>query len=362
MNQLTFHELHQGLGAHFLDVNGEEAVAHYGDVTAEREALRACVGVVDLSCRSRLCVTGTDRVRFLHGQVTNDVQRLRPGEGCYAALVNAKGKLQSDLNIYCLADELLLDFEPGYRDAVVQRLEKYVITEDVQLLDAAPHYGLVSVQGPRAAEAVAQLDFPWTLPDRPHSFAAHQDPALGVFYLMRRDSGGQSSALGSGFDLFQPTAALPAVFERLAAAAQSLGGRVCGWEALEAVRIEAGIPRFGQDMDETSLPPEAGIESRAISYRKGCYIGQEVIARLRTYGQVAKMLRGLRLPAGWVTVPVRGDKLFADGKEVGHVTSAIAAFALGYVRKEHHAPGTVLTLRTAAGECPVTVAELPAAG
>jgi folate-binding protein YgfZ len=321
--------------------------------------LRAGVGVVDLSCRSRLCVTGADRVRFLHGQVTNDVQRLRSGEGCYAALVNAKGKLQSDLNIFCLADELLLDFEPGYRDAVVQRLDKFVVTEDVQLLDAAPHYGLVSALGPRAAQAVAQLGFPWALPARPYAFGNHQDPALGRFYLMRRAGLGNSPAFGSGFDLFIPIAALAPVFERLAAAAQSLGGRTCGWEALETVRIEWGIPRFGQDMDESNLPPEAGIESRAVSYSKGCYIGQEVIARLRTYGQVAKSLRGLRLPAGWATRPARGDKLFADDKEVGQVTSAIATFALGYVRKEHHAPGTALTLCTTTGECPVTVTELP---
>lgn len=361
MNRLALHELHQGLGAHFIGVNGEEAVAHYGDVSAERDALRVSVGVLDLSCRSRLCVTGADRVKFLHGQVTNDVQRLRPGEGCYAALVSAKGRLHSDLNIFCLADELLLDFEPGYRAAVAQRLEKYVITEDVQLLDAAPHYGLFSVQGPRAAEAVAQLSLPWALPDQPHSSSTCQDPTLGVFYLMRRARGSESSAPATGFDLFLPTAALGTVFERLLAAAQSLGGRACGWDALEAVRIEAGIPRFGQDMDETNLPPEAGLETRAISYSKGCYIGQEVIARLRTYGRVTKTLRGLRLPAGCATPPARGDQLFADGKEVGHVTSAIATFALGYVRKEHHAPGTVLTLRTATGECPVTVAELPSA-
>ncbi|MFM8468610.1 MAG: aminomethyl transferase family protein, partial [Limisphaerales bacterium] len=118
MNRLALHDLHQGRGAHFFAVNGEEAVAHYGDLMAERDALRDRVGVVDLSCRSRLCLTGTERVKFLHGQVTNDVQGLRPGQGCYAALVNAKGKLQSDLNIFCLAEELLLDFEPGYRAAV----------------------------------------------------------------------------------------------------------------------------------------------------------------------------------------------------------------------------------------------------
>ena len=108
-------------------------------------------------------------------------------------------------------------------------------------------------------------------------------------------------------------------------------------------------------MDETNLPPEAGIEARAISYSKGCYIGQEVIARIRTYGKVAKTLRGLRLPADLAKPPAKGDKLFADGKEVGHITSAVAGYALGYVRKEHNAPGTQLTCRGTAGDCTVTV-------
>ena len=371
MNQLALHELHQHLGAHFTEVNGAEVVAHYGDMAAERDALLGTVGVLDLSYRSRLCVAGTDRVKFIHGQVTNDVQRLRTGEGCYAALVNAKGKMQSDLNIYRLADELLLDFEPGYSATVAQRLEKYVITEDVQLLDAAPHYGLLSVQGPRAAEDLTQLGLPWELPAKPLTFSAHLDPTLGQLYLMRRaggllppsgafpvGEGGDCKSPASGFDLFVPTAALGAVFDKLVAAAKSLDGRACGWDAMEVARIEAGIPRFGQDIDETNLPPEAGIESRAISYSKGCYIGQEVIARIRTYGQVAKTLRGLRLPTSLATLPAKGDKLFADGKEVGHVTSVLPGFALGYVRKERNAPGTVLTLSSAAGECAVTVAKL----
>lgn len=378
MTVLPLHELHHALGAAFTAVNGAEVVADYGDAPAERAALRESVGVLDLSCRSRLCLIGADRVKFLHGQVTNDVQRLRVGEGCYAALVNAKGRMHSDLNIYRLADELLLDFEPGHTTAVTERLEKYIVTDDVQLLDAAPHYGLLSVQGPRAAEAIAQLGLPWELPVKPLSFTAHQDPTLGQLYLTCHartgtafgvpPSGGAASEPakagtpnGGGFDLFVPTASLGAVFDKLVAAAKFLGGRACGWHALETARIEAGIPRFGQDMDETNLPPEAGIESRAISYSKGCYIGQEVIARIRTYGQVAKTLRALRLSADLPALPAKGDKLLASGKEVGHVTSAVAGHALGYVRKEHNAPGTQLTLCSATGDCQATVVELPSA-
>ena len=372
MTTLALHELHAPLGAHFLAVHATEVVADYGDIAAELVALHDTVGVLDLSHRSRLCLMGADRVKFLHGQVTNDVQRLREGEGCYAALVNAKGRMHSDLNIYRLTDELLLDFEPGYTAAVAARLEKYIVTDDVQFLDAAPHYGLLSVQGPRAAETVAALGLDWKLPEKPHAFSTHADPTLGQLYLMRRggdlqsptpsptsapDGDCKSPALASGFDLFIPTAALGAVFDKLLAAAKSLGGRACGWHALETARIAAGIPRFGQDMDETTLPPEAGLEARAISYSKGCYIGQEVIARIRTYGQVARSLCALSLPADLVPLPASGDKLCFDGREIGHLTSVIGGRALGYVRKEHKAPGTVLTLRTTAGECPATVLE-----
>jgi folate-binding protein YgfZ len=131
------------------------------------------------------------------------------------------------------------------------------------------------------------------------------------------------------------------------------------------LRIEAGIPRFGVDMDENNLPPEAGLDSRAISYTKGCYIGQEVIARIRTYGQVAKALRGLRLPDGLKNLPTKGDKLFLGEKEVGYITSAIASptfntnIALGYVRREANRIGTELILRTKDGDTAAKIVDLP---
>src|SRR5436190_7389870 len=150
MENLLLHDFHAGLGARFDTLNGAEVILGYGDVGREYEALRSGAGIFDLSFRSRLCVTGADRLRFLHGQVTNDVKGLRVGEGCYAALITAKARMQSDLNIYCLADEVLLDFEPGLSAVVTERLEKYVIADDVQILPVAPEYGLFSIQGPGA--------------------------------------------------------------------------------------------------------------------------------------------------------------------------------------------------------------------
>ena len=157
MIPLPLHEFHHSLGARFAGLDGAEIVNDYGDWLAEHAALRQSAGVLDFSFRSRICLTGADRVRFLHGQVTNDVKKLRVGEGCYAALVTAKGKMESDLNIFCLQDELLLDFEPGLTGKISQRLEKFVVADDVQIVDVAPHYGLLSVQGPKAEAVVLAI-------------------------------------------------------------------------------------------------------------------------------------------------------------------------------------------------------------
>lgn len=337
-----------------------EVVGHYGDPSAEHAVLRSSAGVADLSFRGRLCLTGADRQRFLNGQVTNNVKDLQPGQGCYAALVTAKGKLESDLNIYCLPDELLLDFEPGLSEAVASRFDRFIIADDVHVTNVAPLYGLLSVQGPKAQETIDRAAPGLHCPEAPMSFTRATETDGSEIYCMNQARGAQT-----GFDLFVPVANMGVVFTKLLAAAKEIGGGPCGWQALEMIRIEAGIPRFGQDMDETNLAPEAGIESRAISSSKGCYIGQEVIARIRTYGQVAKSLRGLRLPDTLKALPKRGDKLFQGDKEAGYVTSAVASpafhsnLALGYVRREYNEPGAELTLRTAAGDCTARVVALP---
>jgi folate-binding protein YgfZ len=359
VNTLALHDFHAEAGARFTRLGEAETVGDYGDTLAEHHALRESVGVCDLSFRSRLCLTGADRVRFLHGQVTNDVKRLRVGEGCYAALVTAKGKLQSDLYIYCLAEELLLDFEPGLAKTVTERLEKYLVADDVQVVDVAALYGLLSLQGPAAEAAVRALGLFTELPAKPLSFTQFTEAALGELYLVHQPRLGSN-----GFDLFVPNTALATVAIKAVAAAKSVGGRLCGWQAFEMARLEAGIPRFGADMDETHLPPECGLEARAMSYTKGCYIGQEVLNRIHTMGHVNRELRGLRLAAELTQLPAKGTRLFHGGKEVGYVTSALASpalhanIALGYVRKEANPVGTELQLGEPEGS-PVRVVELP---
>lgn len=355
MNPLPLHKFHRSLNANFSSLNGAEVVADYGDLVAEHRALHESAGVIDLSFRGRLCLTGADRVRFLHGQITNDVKKLRVGEGCYAALTTAKGKMQSDLDVFVLPDELLLDFEPGYAMTVAQRLEKYLVADDVQVVDVAPLYGVLSIQGPKAKGLEAFVD--WS--DRPFGSVKFSDAELGEIYVIN------NPRLGStGFDLFVPVNSMETVADVLITTLPVIGGRAVGWSAFETARIEAGIPRFGVDMDETNLPQECGIEARAVSYTKGCYIGQEVINRIHTIGHVNRELCGLRLADDLKSLPVKGDKLFQGHKEVGYITSAVhsprfnANFAFGYVRRDTNMVGSDLQFRTNAGESEAKIVDV----
>jgi folate-binding protein YgfZ len=342
------------------NLNGMEMVGNFGDVLTEHAALWESAGVLDLSARSRLCLAGTDRVRFLHGQVTNDVKGLRVGGGCYAALITAKGKMQSDINIYCLPEELLLDFDPGLTTTVSERLKNYVIADDVQIIDIAANYGLLSVQGPKAESVIRALGIGDDLPAKPFEFVRKAETDFGELHVMNQPRLGTT-----GHDLLAAMEQVGALKKKLIRAAKSAGGCECGSAAFEMARIEAGIPRYGADMDETTNPLEARLEARAISFNKGCYIGQEVISRICTYSEVAKALRGLRLADDLKGLPKKGDKLFHDEKEAGFVTSAIvsprlrANIALGYVKREVNQPGTELMLRTADGESRARIVELP---
>lgn len=353
---LALHDIHSERGSTFGEVNGGECALDYGCVAEEYTCLLESAGLLDLSFRSRLCVTGTDRVEFLHGQVTNNVKVLGEGDGCYAALVDHKGKIQSDLNIYRLKDELLLDIEPGMTERVIERLEKFVIAEDVELVDVAPHYGLLSVQGPKSGEAIKCSGLVSEVPTVSRRLVPFKGEDFGEAYLANR-----SRVLGDGFDVFVPNDKLEAAWEALNRAVAAVGGSPVGWSALEAARIEAGIPRYGVDMTEANLAPETGIGDEAISYNKGCYIGQEVIARIRTYGRVSKSLRRLRFVDDPSGLPLEDGLLYDGDRKVGNITSAVRLpttqehVAMGYVRRESNEPGAELTLRMAEGECRVRV-------
>lgn len=310
-------------------------------VEQEFTALTEGAGWLDQSDRSRLCLLGADRARFLHGQVTNDINGLREFTGCYAALVNAKGKMESDLFAYRLADEILLDFEPGLTAAVQARLERYVIAEDVEIADVAPHFGLLTVQGPQAEAVLTKLGLP--APTEPLTVAQTEDE----IYIVHQPRLGTD-----GFDLFIPIDAMNAWRERLATIAPR-----CQMPAFEKARVLATIPQFGVDLTTDNFPPEGGLETRAISYAKGCYIGQEIIARIRTYGKVNKVLRGLSLEGAAAI----GDPVLHEGTPVGTLSSVChePSAALAIIKRTACESGTVLSVDTKNGSVSAQVATLP---
>ncbi|HWP67108.1 MAG TPA: glycine cleavage T C-terminal barrel domain-containing protein [Candidatus Limnocylindria bacterium] len=301
----------------------------------EYHALRTHAGVFVLDDRALVRASGADRVAFLQGMLTNDVTRLGPGDGCPALLLTIQGRVVSDLRVAATADALLLDVDRGARDAVIESLARLIIADDVEL-DVVDDVTLLGLAGPDTPRLAPGLD---ALPPFAHRETTIAGVALRLVHA--------SAVGGEGAILHAPAARAGDVRDALAAA----GAVFCGRAALEARRIERGIPRTGVDMGEKTLALEVPVEA-AISTTKGCYLGQEVIARGTARGHVNRRLCGLVFAGG---TPAADARLVHDGREVGQVTSvayspALAApVGLGFVRREHWEPGTELAVVDVAG-------------
>jgi aminomethyltransferase len=294
------------------------------------EALRGGAAWVDLSSRGPCWAAGRDRARLLHNLTTNNVKALSPGEGCYAFVLNPQGRIQCDVHLFCLPDRVLLDTEPETRERLPQFLRKYIIADDVKLEDASGELQAVGVEGPSAAAVLASAGAP--APQQPWSHAPWEGGLVAAV-----------SASGQpGFRIFVP----PAARERLIAALETAGARRASADALRAVRVENGIPRFGEDIFDTTLPQETR-QMHAVSFTKGCYLGQEIVERIRARGRVNRLLSKLRIE-GAETLPA-GTKLQAGDAEAGEITSAVFSpaenqvAALAYLRAPHAEPGAALT-------------------
>lgn len=353
MEPLSLHFLHEQAGAHFLEVHGREVVADYGDGEAEYRAARQAVALHDATYREALRITGEDRTTFLHGMVTQDVKGLAAGAATYSAMITVKGAMVADARILCREADLLLDLEPGLGAKVREFLEKFLISEDAELHEATSELGVLRLLGPRTADLLgAVLGSPFApLPQdatRVASLAGQEVVLVGSTRLEPH-----------GVDVLVPRTGLGAVWKELTAAGAGLELKPLGWRTMETLRVEAGVPRYGQDMVDTTIPLEANL-THAISYNKGCYIGQEVIARATFRGHMNRKLAGLLLGA---TEVAPGTELKKDGKKVGWVTSVVRSpfkgqhVALGYVHRDHLEPGTVLTVGE--GPAEATVSALP---
>ncbi len=281
-------------------------------------------GVADLSSRLKLRLTGADRVRFLNGQVTANAQRLTTGEAIPACVTTAKGKLCAEVVLHATADALFIDAEPGLRDSLPPRIERYIISDDVALEDVTDGLRLLHFVG--GVAPASDLFAAALLVDRVHRFRS------------------------SGWDVWLTPDAFDALWAQLA-------GRVAvlSPEIQEVLRVEAGSPRWGFELDENTLPPEAGLDRTHVDYHKGCYIGQEVISRLKSVGHVNRELTGFVSLDG---APLAsGAQLFppdSDERPVGVLTSAAFSFALekpialGYLKRGAAFPELIARLADAA--------------
>jgi folate-binding protein YgfZ len=296
-----------------------------------------------------LLLTGADRSSYLQGLLTNDIAALSAGQGCYAALLTAQGRMLSDMRVSELGDRILIDLPGATAESVRQRLADFIFSEDVEVRDAAD-LAQLGVYGPKAASMLASLLSPSSR-ERLEQMAIDSNEQLRfgdtpVTVVSSDDYG------VAGFEVFVSTLEAG----RLSDAVRAAGAKDVTADAVEVTRIEAGRPEFGADMDEHTIPLEAGIESRAISYTKGCYVGQEVIIRVlhRGHGRVARRLVGLLGTDADGTL-TRGMRIEAERKLIGSITSAVVSprlrrpIALGYVHRDFAEPGTVLQVTGDAG-------------
>jgi folate-binding protein YgfZ len=316
-----------------------DAVTAAVELDAQYRQLREECGLLDRSGRGKLRVTGADAAEYLQGQVTNDIEALEPGEGQYAVLLDRKGHMQADMRILRrpAAQELWIDTEPEGLEATRKHLQTYKIGREVEVTDVTAERAILSLIGPRSVEIAGTPPLP--------EYACEETSVAGVDCL----------AVGTrnGIDLI----AAAEDSDRLRETLLGAGAVEVGPEAIEILRIEAGVPRFGAEMGTETMPAEAGIVEDAVSFTKGCYIGQETVARLHYKGKPNRLLRGLRLSAP----AAPGAVLRIGEKEVGAlgsacVSPALGAIGLAIVRREAE-PGDEL----AVGEDGVTarVVDLP---
>ena len=319
-----------------------------------QESLRTGAVAVLLEGRGTLRVTGPDCADLLHGLVTNDVKALLPGSGCHAALLTPKGKMRAEMAVLRTEDGVLLDCEPVLAAPLAAILAGYVPFSRSALEDLSASSATAHVEGPSAAGLLgaAGLIEPDAAPFSHVSLDLDGEPVR----VVRVSRAGEP-----GFDLRAESGLAGRLLGRLV----SHGAAPADAETLEAGRIEAGLPRWGAELDETVLPNEAWLERTAISYAKGCYLGQETVARLRTYGHVNRHLVAILLPLACGAAP--GQAVRAGGKTVGKVTSAVDSprrgrrVALAYVTREHEAPGTPVSVDTPSGAADGFVAAVPLA-
>ncbi len=346
INKLPLHDVHKSLGASFGETGEWLIPEGYGDKTAEYEAVRKSVGILDLSCRGKLRLGGKEHLKFLQGMLTNDVMKLPEGKGMYAAILTVKGRIVSDMNVYREEESVFLDLEPGLNRKVGDLLKKFRLSYRADIEDLTRQLGLLSVHGPRSGNLLKAL--------------LERDVSGMVEYDHFRAEVGGTGIMAvkinrtgeEGYDIYVPPDGLGYLWDVLMEKGGEYGIKAVGSQVFDVLRIEAGKPVYGIDMDEDTIPIEAGLW-HALNFEKGCYVGQEVVARIKWRGHVNRHLMGFVMEGE--TLPERGDGVFHGKKKIGSVTSSVFSpalnrpVALGYIRREFKESGTGVSIETEDG-------------
>lgn len=323
--------------AEHVDVNGTEVPAHFGDPAAEYRAAREEVALAHRPGRALFRVEGTDRATFLQGLLTADVAALQPGGGCRSLFLDNKGHVRGVLELWAGDDAIVVGCEASFIERALPDLTKYILAADVTVTDQRDDKTVLALLGPGVD---GLLDQAGAQPPAPAPWA-HRSVELGgaTVWLARTADVGIAA-----IEAHVPAADVDAVWSALALAASEPPALV-GWEAAELLRIEAGVPRIGHEINDAEFPQELRLDD-AVDYEKGCYLGQETVARIHYRGQVNRLLSGLR---GGAPLPV-GAELVSSDREVGRITSAarsprLGAIGLALVRREEAEAGATVQVR-----------------
>jgi folate-binding protein YgfZ len=335
---------HLAAGAQLAEFNGCLLPESFSGLENEYRAARDAAALIDTNWHTITSFTGPDRVRYLSAIVTNNIQSLLPGRGILALLLSAQGRILAELEVYALPEKLLVLSHASVRERTTATLDKYIIMDDVELDDLTLRMGSVALEGPRAASIVQQV-CGVQLESLPEMSIQEVTVGETSCHLLRRSHFGFPGA-----EFVVRRDRLPQLWSELLAALRAHGGepigQPIGMTALNSLRLEAGIPWFPADFNDTVIPHEAALEESHVSFSKGCYTGQEIVERVRSRGHVNR--RRVSLKFSTAAPPAFGTRLRADGNEVGLVTSAGfspaagTAIGMGYVRREHAAPGSAV--------------------
>lgn len=358
MKHSRLHDRHAELGAQWTEITGWEIPIHYGDPLAAYHAVRQAVGIADLSHRGKCRITGEDRTKWLQSITSNDILPLSAGQGLYSSLLTHKGKMLTYFRVFTLPDAIMLEDVGDLGDTTFQSLRKFLLYgTKAKLENCRESWGLLLLSGPRTPSL---LQSAWNVDVtglKPFTFA-RADIAGEPAMMIRTEETGEIDV-----EVLLPANVLVTAWDRLWEVGTALGLQAFGSETREMLRLEAGLPMAGRDLTEEIVPPEANLEGKAFSLNKGCYPGQEVVARMDTYGSVRRRLVGLVLadPA----IPTNGAKLFSGDREVGWISSAAhspslsSSIAFGFPLRDFSKSGTELTVEINGQRHKATVHALP---